>query len=89
VDPKDVWRLNMDLLANVETVVAQLHTHPGRAFHSSTDDAFPLVSTPGFLSIVAPDFGSRGLIELHGCAAFCLVEDGAWRPVGRDVVEWT
>jgi hypothetical protein len=58
----------------------QVHTHPGEAFHSPTDDAFPIIHTTGFLSLVIPNFalGSVGfdkayLTEIH--------EDGRWREV--------
>src|SRR5262249_36916779 len=32
----------------------QVHTHPGAAYHSRTDDDYPIVHTPGFLSLVLP-----------------------------------
>lgn len=35
----------------------QVHTHPRDAFHSLTDDQYPIIHTPGFLSLVIPDFG--------------------------------
>jgi hypothetical protein len=35
----------------------QVHTHPGEAFHSPTDDAFPIIHQPDFLSLVIPSFG--------------------------------
>jgi hypothetical protein len=89
VDASDVWRLNVELLTAAESIVAQVHTHPGVAFHSATDDANPLVGTPGFLSLVVPHFGRRGLVDLAGCAAFCLRADGSWDEVRTDVVEWT
>jgi len=34
----------------------QVHTHPNEAFHSPTDDAYPLLGEVGFLSMVIPDF---------------------------------
>ena len=34
----------------------QIHTHPGCAYHSETDDAFPAVRTEDFLSLVLPRF---------------------------------
>lgn len=40
------------------SVKAQIHTHPGRAFHSATDDRWPIVSQPDFLSIVVPNFAA-------------------------------
>jgi hypothetical protein len=38
-------------------VRVQVHTHPFEAFHSATDDAFPIVHSAEFLSLVIPDFG--------------------------------
>lgn len=49
---------------------AQVHTHPGDAYHSATDDRWPIVSQAGFLSIVVPFFAA-------GLATF----DAAW--IGR------
>jgi hypothetical protein len=37
----------------------QVHTHPFEAFHSATDDAYPIVATPGFYSLVLPRFGEE------------------------------
>ena len=36
----------------------QCHTHPGAAYHSATDDAYPILHTPGFLSLVIPAFAT-------------------------------
>ncbi len=44
------------LVAEGRTVVAQVHTHRGLACHSDTDDRYPLVRTPGYLSLVVPHF---------------------------------
>jgi hypothetical protein len=44
------------LAASHRSVKVQVHTHPGQAFHSATDDEWPIVSQTGFLSIVIPDF---------------------------------
>ena len=51
----------------------QVHTHPGAAFHSPTDDAWPIVHLEGFLSLVLPDFGlgpvglARSYLAEMGC----------------------
>lgn len=47
--------------ANDELVLCQLHTHPGDAFHSTTDDHGAVTDEIGFLSIVLPGFGADGL----------------------------
>lgn len=40
------------------SVRVQVHTHPGKASHSPTDDAWALIHTPGFLSLVIPRFAT-------------------------------
>lgn len=37
-------------------IVAQVHSHPGRAFHSDVDDEWAIVRHTGALSLVLPDF---------------------------------
>jgi hypothetical protein len=52
----DAWeRLDEEGLA----IRVQVHTHPFEAFHSATDDAYPIVGTPGFYSLVLPRFGEE------------------------------
>ncbi|KKM85300.1 hypothetical protein LCGC14_1290430 [marine sediment metagenome] len=35
-----------------------MHTHPDGAFHSCIDDEYPILTLPGSLSIVIPDFAN-------------------------------
>ena len=59
-----------------QILLGQMHSHPGRAFHSRTDDAYPLVSLPGAFSVVVPNF-CRVPIDLSRCACYrCL--GGKW-----------
>lgn len=53
-----------DLAHRRQSARVQVHTHPRGAFHSPTDDAWALVHTPGFLSLVIPDF-AMGPISLR------------------------
>jgi hypothetical protein len=62
------------------SVKAQVHTHPGEAFHSLTDDRWPIVSQPGFVSIVIPDFAS-GSISFERAWIAQLDEKGVWRRI--------
>jgi|SRR2546425_7233897 len=65
-------------LARQERAIkAQLHTHPGCAFHSATDDQWPVVSQPGFVSIVFPRF-ALDPIKLEETWAGILQADGRW-----------
>lgn len=61
-------------------VRVQVHTHPGKAYHSLTDDTWPTVSTPGFLSLVIPDFAS-GEPSFDRAYLTELQLDGTWREV--------
>jgi len=55
------------------TVVADVHTHPGAAFQSSSDRTNPMVARPGHIAIIIPDFarwpiplGRLGVYEYRG-----------------------
>jgi proteasome lid subunit RPN8/RPN11 len=69
-----------ELADRKESIRVQVHSHPGEAFHSATDDAFPVVHTPGFLSLVIPKFG-LGDIGLDGAFLARLEESGRFRQV--------
>jgi hypothetical protein len=79
----DVW-LNsfwMELGAAGAGIRVQVHTHPGAAYHSATDDEFPVIHTPGFLSLVIPNF-ALGDISFDGAFLAQRDERGCWREVG-------
>lgn len=71
--------LNNWLYKHHETLAAQVHAHPTDAFHSSTDDAYPIVTVLGGLSIVVPDFARRGFF-VRDLEAYRLTERG-WRRI--------
>lgn len=76
IDPEWLTPFYLDLRAWKATVRAQIHTHPGaRVEHSPTDDAFALAPTPGFVSVVLPDF-AMGAITLDGAYATTITDDG-------------
>src|SRR5436305_15154353 len=52
VEGDELHRLNRWLFDHGEILGVQVHSHPTNAFHSSTDDAFPIVTVLGGLSIV-------------------------------------
>jgi Prokaryotic homologs of the JAB domain len=55
-----------------ERYVARIHSHPGEAFHSATDDRNPALTHQGALSIVVPFFGLGLRQGLDACAVFVL-----------------
>ena len=60
------------------SIKAQVHTHPEEAFHSPTDDQWPIVSQSGFISIVIPNFAS-GEPSLDDAWVGRLQPNGKWR----------
>jgi proteasome lid subunit RPN8/RPN11 len=68
------------LAALKRSIKAQVHTHPGRAFHSSTDDQWPIISQAGFLSIVIPDFAA-GRPTLDRAWIGSLQSNGTWQQI--------
>ena len=60
------------------SVKVQVHTHAGRAFHSNSDDSWPLIHTPGFLSLVLPGFASSDL-SLRWAYLAEYVGPGRWQ----------
>jgi hypothetical protein len=77
VDGNELHRLNQWLYEAREVLAVQIHTHPTRAYHSSTDDTYPIVTETGGLSIVLPDFAAHGLTG-PGVATYRLATSG-WR----------
>ncbi len=46
----------LELARAAKSIRVQVHTHAGAAFHSATDDAWPVVHSRGFASLVLPDY---------------------------------
>lgn len=72
-------------LAEAEFIAVRLHTHPGRAYHSDTDDANLVIAHPGAISIVVPRFAADDL-RLERCAAYEWGARGesGWRELDDD-----
>jgi len=81
VDPMWSGELWLDLAERARTVRAQVHTHPGAAFHSARDDSLPLIHTEGYLSLVIPRFAS-GPVSLGDVHLAERNSEGKW--VARD-----
>lgn len=77
VGPDELHRINVWLYQNGMTLVAQLHSHPTDAYHSDTDDAFPIATTEGSLSIVVPNY-ARQAFSLSGSAVYRLLPKRGW-----------
>ncbi len=77
VDGDELHRINVWLYEHKLTLVAQLHSHPTAAYHSETDDTFPIVAAAGGLSLVVPDFAVRPF-NLAKCAVYRLLPPKGW-----------
>lgn len=76
-------RLRAELAAAGELIAAQIHAHPGEAFHSIADDRGALVGHLGALSIVLPDFAAQCSVANFAAlaAVFELHGTGRWQEV--------
>jgi proteasome lid subunit RPN8/RPN11 len=88
VEGPELHRLNVWLYRKKLTLVAQIHSHPGRAYHSDTDDAYAVATTVGCLSLVVPDFARRPF-ELRDVASYRLDAKARWKPLSRAEVART
>src|ERR1700682_860893 len=61
VEGAELHRLNVWLFEHNEQLGVQIHSHPTEAYHSETDDTYPIVTVRGGLSLVVPDFAQGGL----------------------------
>ena len=61
VEADELHRLNVWLYEHGERLAIQVHSHPTEAYHSDTDDTYPIVTTLGGLSLVVPDFALYGV----------------------------
>ncbi|HEX4033721.1 MAG TPA: hypothetical protein VHX66_04690 [Solirubrobacteraceae bacterium] len=82
VDGDALFRVNRAFYDHGLTLAAQVHTHPTSAYHSETDDAYPMMTLLGGLSGVVPNFGSGGIDGLDGWAWYRLVGTRDFEPVG-------
>lgn len=79
VDGSALHSLNQWLYQNQELLGVQIHTHPTEAYHSDTDDAYPIVTAVGGLSIVIPNFCQAGFFDA-GIAGYRL-RAGGWHEI--------
>jgi hypothetical protein len=78
-------QLWLELAASRSGVRVQVHTHPQEAFHSRTDDKWPIVHTVGFLSLVIPNF-ALGREGLDGAYLASIEANGSWKKLEPSAV---
>lgn len=77
VSGEEMFRINRYLYQTGRELVAQLHSHPTDAYHSETDDTYPIATTAGAFSLVVPDFAVRQF-SLDECAVYRLIPHDGW-----------
>jgi hypothetical protein len=84
VNGEALFRVNRAFYEQRLILGGQVHSHPTNAYHSETDDAYPLMTLIGGLSGVVPDFGEGGRERLEDWVWYRLAGAGDWRPVGSE-----
>lgn len=82
-------RVGPQMRAANRRIYGILHSHPGEAYHSPTDDAAVLMRFHAAFSIVIPEFGKRAHL-LDGSRAFRFDYDTGWQensPAGLIAIE--
>ena len=78
--PADVVGRVLEALDSRDLVpIAQIHSHPRQAFLSNIDRKRPLVSVPGFLSIIVPDFAFVDADAVDAWAVYEFRGHNQWR----------
>jgi proteasome lid subunit RPN8/RPN11 len=85
VSGEELHEINVWLYKNDMTLIGQIHSHPTKAYHSSTDDRYPIVATYGAVSIVVPNFAFDPF-TLDKWAVYRLNQNREWEEVlAKDV----
>ena len=79
----ELHRINVWLYEHEMELIAQLHSHPTDAYHSSTDDEFPIATTVGSVSIVLPNYAVDPF-AVGNCAVYRLSQDNVWEELTQD-----
>ena len=79
-------RIIRELGNSSQKVLAQLHTHPGKAFHSFADDRLALPRHTGAISIVIADFAADWDGDLQKASVNYHLGEGVWSELSPESV---
>ena len=79
-------RIIRELGNSGEKLLVQLHTHPGRAFHSRVDDRLAIPRHSGAISIVIADFATDWHGDLQRASVNCHMGGGVWSELSSEAV---
>lgn len=88
VDGDELHAISERLYATGQRLVAQIHSHPTRAYHSAMDDRYAIATKLGSFSLVVPDF-AKDPFTIARCAVYRLAKRPWWRfagPIGWEAV---
>lgn len=77
VEGEELFRINTWLFNQRMQLIAQIHSHPREAYHSVTDDRYPIVDTYGGISIVVPNF-AIGPVNIESWVIYRLYQETSW-----------
>jgi hypothetical protein len=82
--------LKARLRATRTMVAAQIHTHPGPAYHSAADDRWAIVRHEGALSLVLPNFALNSTANSFAAdvKVYRLNQDDRWMDVTLTAQEY-
>jgi hypothetical protein len=83
VEGDELHRIGIEIFDSGLQLFAQIHSHPGAAYHSETDDAYPIVTVLGGISIVVPNF-ARGGLNIREWAVYQLIPEIGWNGMSED-----
>ncbi|WP_435626586.1 Mov34/MPN/PAD-1 family protein [Candidatus Ferrigenium straubiae] len=84
VEGVELARLNMELHKRQLQFIAQVHSHPGAAYHSEMDDEFAVATKIGCFSLVVPDFAKRPF-SFNETAIYRINSAGEWLDAPRSL----
>ena len=82
IKDNELHRLNVQLFRADLTILAQIHSHPRRAYHSDTDNANAVATSVGCLSLVVPNF-ARAAFDFASTAVYRLDARGTWQSLSK------
>jgi proteasome lid subunit RPN8/RPN11 len=88
IPPEGMNALYAELRQRRLMVAAQVHSHPGEAFHSKADDRWAIVRHEGALSLVVPNFALDTTVSrfLDDTKIYQFSAAAQWTEVRRDEV---
>lgn len=75
--------IGQQVAARGELIFAQVHSHPGAAFHSETDNKYPISHQKGFISLVVPNYAKGVKDSLRDCRVYEYQGSAMWRALSH------